>query len=102
MKSWLELSREEQQNLISEYRSVSKNISSNTLHTFNIILLVGIVPLALIVIARVIAGTMEYSESKLMLFALIILLIIYFFNIYKIKKDNVNFSNWLKTKDIIK
>ena len=100
MKSWLDLSEEEQENYIKEFYKKYNGMSSAKFHTINKCYLVFIIPLSIIIILRMMVGTSgSFLTPKLILGIFVIL---YLFNIIKINMINKEFSRWLKTKNIEK
>ncbi len=100
IKSWYDLTNEEQKNMINEFREKYSGPNTKKLHEINKWLLVLIIPLAIFVIVRIIVQTDE--TIGIAKFILLILIIIYIFNLVKIAKENSAFKKWLKTKNILK
>ena len=59
MKSWTELSEEEQEKYINDFKNKYTGISGELLHKINKFYLIIIIPLALFVILRIICETDE-------------------------------------------
>ena len=100
MKSWYDLSNEEQENMIKEFREKYSGPNIQKIHEINKCLLIFIIPLAIFVIMRIIVQTDD--TIAIAKFILLILIIIYIFNLFKITRENSEFKKWLKTKNILK
>ncbi len=100
MKSWYDLTKEEQNKYIKEFRSKYNGVTGEKLHDFNKCLLIFIIPITIFIILRIMAET---DENMFFIKIIdIILIVLYFLNVYKIKKENDEFKKYLSTKKIIK
>lgn len=100
MKSWYDLTEEEQDKLIEEFRDKYDGITGDRLHDINKFLLVLIIPLALFVLMRIVATTDDTIFIAKAI--LVVLVIIYIFISFKIRKESKEFVKWLKVKKISK
>lgn len=100
MKSWIELSEEEQEKYIKDFRSKYTGISGELLHKINKFYLIIIIPLSLFVILRIIYETDE--DIVAFKYSLGLFIVLYILNLIGILKEDSAFKKWLKTKNILK
>ena len=100
MKSWIELSEEEQEKYINDFKNKYTGISGELLHKINKFYLIIIIPLALFVILRIICETDE--DIVAFKYSLGLFIVLYILNLIGILKEDSAFKKWLKTKNILK